>query len=205
VVGDVDERKPKPWERQPGEKAMWYRRFWAWLNHPRRSMLAVYQEEREERRKKARKSPKKPDSKRGRRETTGVPGRWKEIAQEWDWEGRAGAWDEYQESLARQAVEEAALILRQSAPRAAQRIVDIVGSEDDKEARQASAEVLDRSGVSRVTRREITGEGGKPLIPAASEMTDEELDDRIRQLIQETQAGAARAAGGEETPEGQAQ
>jgi hypothetical protein len=78
VVGDVGERKP--WDRQPGEKAMWYNRFDAYYRPlgPERSLLAAYNAWRKEAQKSATKS---------------VAKSWQLNARKWSWRERAEAWD----------------------------------------------------------------------------------------------------------------
>jgi hypothetical protein len=78
VAGDVDEREP--WQRQPGEPAMWYNRFDACYRPlgPERSLLAAYNVWRKEAQKSATKS---------------VAKSWQLNARKWDWQERAEAWD----------------------------------------------------------------------------------------------------------------
>jgi hypothetical protein len=71
----------REWDQQPGEKTLWYDRFWKWLHDPRRSMMAVYNGERDKARKGKAESP---------------PGAWKKAARQWKWAGRAQAWDDYE-------------------------------------------------------------------------------------------------------------
>jgi hypothetical protein len=80
-VGDVGERKP--WDRQPGEKAMWYNRFDAYYRPlgPERSLLAAYNAWRCT--EKSREVPAETASKT-----------WRKRAKEWNWQERAEAWDE---------------------------------------------------------------------------------------------------------------
>jgi hypothetical protein len=80
VVGDVGERKP--WDRQPGEKAMWFHRFDTYYRPlgPERSLLAAYNAWRVQKGKEKR--------------SGGVSRAWMRNARKWDWQERAEAWDE---------------------------------------------------------------------------------------------------------------
>jgi hypothetical protein len=73
-VGDVGERKP--WERQPGEKAMWYSRFDTYY----RPLGPAYNA--------WRKKAEKGGTKRS------VAKSWELNARKWNWQERAEAWDE---------------------------------------------------------------------------------------------------------------
>jgi hypothetical protein len=84
VAGDVDEREP--WQRQPGEPAMWYNRFDAYYRPlgPERSLLAAYNawRSRESQSETVRNSPSK-----------SCPSTWRNAAERWNWRERAEAWD----------------------------------------------------------------------------------------------------------------
>ena len=68
-----------PYERQPGEPLLWYRRFEQFrLMEPVRSIVGAFREE------------------MGGDERKEAPGRWYEEAKRWRWEERAAAWDEHQ-------------------------------------------------------------------------------------------------------------
>jgi hypothetical protein len=87
----VDESKP--WERQPGEPAMWFDRFDRYFRPlgPERSLLAAYNAWRKEAQKSATKS---------------VAKSWEKNARKWHWPTRTEAWDDT-ERQRRHAEEEA--------------------------------------------------------------------------------------------------
>lgn len=80
------------WERKPGEKTLWYNRFWRYCQMGTgRSILAVYNEERQERDKEKAKA---------------VPRNWGDMAKRWRWKARAEAYDEYLIEKQKQEYEE---------------------------------------------------------------------------------------------------
>jgi len=84
---DEQQQQHEEWERQPGEPAIWYRRFQRYLLlFPRRSVAAVYHEEHSELGEASN------DVERRQK----VPGLWYEIANRWRWEERAQAYDDAQ-------------------------------------------------------------------------------------------------------------
>ncbi len=69
-----------PWDRQPGEPAVWYSRFENYrLLGPERSMLQGYNAWR---------------ARKGRTKSARVPGNWDKMASLWYWVKRADAWDD---------------------------------------------------------------------------------------------------------------
>ncbi len=73
-----------PYDRQLGEPAKWYGRFHAYLLlGSGRSLYQAYRQEREGR----------GATWRGKRGDSGVPKSWRLVAEKWDWEVRAAAWD----------------------------------------------------------------------------------------------------------------
>lgn len=70
----------EPWDRQKGERNLWYDRFHRYLMMgPGRSVLAVYNEERE---------------RRGLTGAKSIPGRWNKAIARWEWRARAQAHDQ---------------------------------------------------------------------------------------------------------------
>ena len=129
---------------------MWYRRFWRWLHHPKRAVLAVYQEEWAERRKKAGKSTENPP--------TSTAGSWSEASKRYDWAARADAWDAHCEYIAQEYIERAHVEMCLGAVDAARRLLEIAASDDDQQARQAANSILDRIGLPRSTEQKHSGE-----------------------------------------------
>jgi hypothetical protein len=77
------ENHPHLWERYPEENARWYGRFLLYRDlGPSRTLLGAVTAE------KAQKSPKKPNK--------NVPGAWKDACEQWNWKGRAEAWDAWE-------------------------------------------------------------------------------------------------------------
>lgn len=76
-----DERKP--WEQIEGEPIKWYSRFdkLRLMKPWKRSINAVYVEEQ--------------DVKKGEKTRENAPTLWYDIAKQWEWNGRAEAWDKY--------------------------------------------------------------------------------------------------------------
>lgn len=74
------EPERKAWERMEGESLKWYSRFdkFRLMKPWKRSINAVYEEEETENHGKVR---------------TKIAGKWYEIAQKWQWNERADAWD----------------------------------------------------------------------------------------------------------------
>lgn len=80
-----------PWDRQPGENNLWFRRFQAFLRlGPRRSLLSAYIRELDQRGLSTNKK-------------TSAPGSWQDAYRKFTWPARAEAWDE---DVARRETEE---------------------------------------------------------------------------------------------------
>lgn len=85
----VSERARQPWQRRRDETGrliepkLWYERFWAWLQDPRRMMLTVYNEERQ---------------RKGKKSAKNLPGSWNKAVAAWDWRARAEAYDKHMEA-----------------------------------------------------------------------------------------------------------
>jgi hypothetical protein len=168
------------WEQQTGESRLWYRRFRAWLQQPRRSLLAVYREDWE--RRQARKGAKGREFK-----ATSAPSSWRRAYVEWQWEERAQAYDAHLDAIAPDYVARALYELRLEAPRVARELAQagVAGQLDHNQIRAAMA-VLDRAGLSPAQRHEISGPGGGPI-----QLTDEQ---RARALATLTTALGAHLA-----------
>lgn len=71
----------RPWDQQPGENNLWFRRFQSYLRlGPRRSMLSAYTRDLEQRGINA----------KGKKH---IPSSWRDSARRWRWLERAQAWD----------------------------------------------------------------------------------------------------------------
>lgn len=193
---DVDDER-RPWERQSGEPAIWYHRFWAWLHHPKRSMLAVYREVWEEQQKRKAEI----GGERRKDPPMRVPGSWDRAAKLWAWPARAEAYDGYLDSIATEAVERAARILRENAPLAAHTLVDGLQGNIGKEQRQSADSILNRSGLPATKRLDHTGKIEQRHTHAGDfgGLSDERLDDLIRHLqAAEGNVGPGTAGEGQE-------
>jgi hypothetical protein len=173
-----------------GESALWYRRFRAWLLHPRRSMLAVYREwwmDREERRVRKGKE---------RREfrSTSAPGSWNRRSREFRWKERAAAYDAHLDRLADDYIARTWRELFQAGPEVAHRLVHQgIDGGFSREQIQAAKLVLDRV-VPATKRLEHTGAVQQQHTHATAfgGMSDEHLD----QLIRNLQAATGATGGG---------
>lgn len=135
-----DERQP--WELRDGEPIIWHNRLMAWLRHPKRSLLAVYNAERQAQHEKARKSAAfKP--------AQSVPSTWNDIKREYEWDTRARAYDEHRTAREERLWEKRKRRLREEEWKAYQQLLD--------KARQMLVFPLAR------THRE-TSEDGKTII-----------------------------------------
>jgi len=110
-VVESEPETPKPWEHLPGEPNKWHGRFTFYrLLGPGRSLYAAYVED------LARRGA-------GRREKQGVPQSWRDAAKQWDWPGRALAWDDNQRQKQEQEWEQRRADLRKQEWDAAQGIL----------------------------------------------------------------------------------
>src|SRR6202035_4388351 len=88
------------WDRQEGEPVDWFSRFERFrLIERRRSLLAVYNDEREKEGNSAR--------------AASVPSSWNDAAERWNWRGRADAYDMDQIARTRAAQQDQAARSRQ--------------------------------------------------------------------------------------------
>jgi|SRR6185312_5836434 len=86
----MDEEQ-QSWQRQPGEPLNWHKRFTRLrLMDSVRSINAVYAQEF--------------GTKNDEKERPKAPGKWYEIAKQWKWEERAGAWDAHLDAQLEQAI-----------------------------------------------------------------------------------------------------
>jgi len=87
---ETTDSERKSWDRQPGEKTLWFHRFEAYRSQgPGRALLPVYR------------------FLLNRPKATKAPGSWKVISDRWEWKKRAAAWDDAESQLAREAEAEA--------------------------------------------------------------------------------------------------
>jgi hypothetical protein len=93
----------QPWDRQPNESLLWYRRFTAYrLMTPVRKIPLVFQQEQQTK-----------EENRGKQRTE-PPGVWWEVAKKWKWNERVATWDKCQaEELEREIAAEEKKILRE--------------------------------------------------------------------------------------------
>jgi hypothetical protein len=78
----------KPWDRQPDEPNLWFRRFEQFRRMgPKRSILGCLNKEL---------------NKKGQKKTGDIPSAWRDASEAWKWRARAEAWDQYQSELEEQ-------------------------------------------------------------------------------------------------------
>jgi len=92
-------------------------------------------------------------------------------------------------------VARARLRLAEAADPAAVRLVDLLGSDDDQTAHRAATAILDRAGIGRSDRVEMTGSGGGPIsvrvqaaqvVAVLTGVLNElgvDLDDHVRSVV----------------------
>lgn len=216
---EVDEQTTKPWDRQPQEPILWYRRFTRFrLMEPVRSVAAAYTLE----------HPTSSDDK----ERQKIPGAWYQKSHEWHWDERATAWDAHQtQEVEQQIAAERAKVLKTHYALMHQRIrdldevatvlkqelldpnkrwladvksvgtgptaqrVDLITFNDAliREWRAALSDIASELGERvKVTKQELTGKDGTPLVPDHNELLGTLTDSEFEALKQLQVAALAR-------------
>ncbi len=102
-----------------------------------------------------------------------------------------------------QVVARARLRLAEAADPAAVRLVELLDSEDEAAQYRAAVAILDRAGIPKTDRVELTGAEGGPVVVQATEIVavitgvlhdlGVELDDRVRQVVARHLRGMSEA------------
>lgn len=141
-----------PWDRLPNEPIRWYARFehYRLLGPFTRSVTKVWTDE-----CTARDGSPPPN--------TRVSRGWFRQAKRWQWQKRAEAWDESNLAERSSEVELAQAHLRKALPMAAARLVELVGSESDAQARMAVNDIFKLLGITSIERGQEEGSSYRPL------------------------------------------
>jgi hypothetical protein len=182
------ENKPI-WERWQNEPAKWYRRFTIYLDVGyRRSIEAAYKCEQllkliEEGVTSEAElgmspyricyQPRKIPAEVRKRMRLGTEYTWGANAKRYHWEERADAYEDEQARLALEARATALKKLHASASEAVEALIEGLNHPSQRERRQAAVQILDRAGLPRTERQEVSGIDGEPLL---GKMTDAELE-----------------------------
>ncbi len=215
---EVDEQTPKPWDRQPQEPILWYRRFTRFrLMEPVRSVALAYTLE----------HPTSFDDK----ERQKIPGAWYQKAHVWRWDERATAWDAHQaRELEATIAAEKQKVLTEGYALMHERVktlnvlakklvadiakgklyrVDVRSIGNGKDARQVNVELFEEGPIRelraclddiakelgervRVSKQELTGKDGTPLVPDHHELLGTLTDSEFEALKQLQVAALAR-------------
>lgn len=177
----------KPWDRQPGERNLWYDRFTRYrLIGATRSLLGIYKLDLQERGRK------------GKKEPTRAAESWRKASAEWNWKARAEAWDEIirQERIA--AEEEARRDMLRRHAHQAQTLQSIgvlkLSSLDVKRivALQPSERADAMKAISIAEARHYIGDGVKlerqalglpEHLLAVAQMTESQLFERYQHIL----------------------
>lgn len=135
------------WHRQQGESRLWYGRFLTYLElGPGRSAYAAYVATQQA----------------AGKETAGsAPGAWNRTAQRDQWSQRAAAYDDHLQERAATALTESMTALLLAGPTAAKKLVDLLQSESEEQARHAANSILNRIGAIHVAQPD---DDGRPQI-----------------------------------------
>ncbi len=131
------------WHKHPQEPALWHGRFHTFLTlGPQRSVYAAYV------------ATWKADDKTP---AGSAPGAWNESAKTHNWHSRADAYDAHQQELAAAALDQTMTHLRIAAPKAAQKLIDLLTSDSEDQARLAANSILNRIGAIHTTQADDDG------------------------------------------------
>jgi hypothetical protein len=165
---DASDVPPGPWSRREDEDGLWYDRFLLYVSlGPSRTV------------QQARSKAKTAGTQAPKNDVTD----WVRQAQLYDWEPRAGAYDDFVNQLTLRASMEARVMLQYFAPDAAVKLVQLLNTED---ALAAAKSILDRAAVPTETKINLSTLS----------------DDQLKQRIAERLARLGLNAGGTGTPEG---
>lgn len=193
----AEEKSNRPWDRQPGEPALWFGRFDTFYRPlgPERSLRAAYTAWQAQR-SGSQKAPKSPG--------ISVSRSWRNAAEQWRWRVRAEAWDAAERERLRAEEEEERRKDREQrikllkAYRA--RLVQALQALKPENARWAEVtagiravgeELRTEYGDQPAQRHEITGQGGGPV---RVQDVDAAIERELERLVTARQAGLAGAA-----------
>lgn len=200
-----------PWDRQDGEPILWYKRFDAFrAMGTKRSLLRLFKDE------QVASGKRRPDEK-----VNDCPPSWRKASLEWNWRGRAEAWDTHeidrereQERIERdQERRQRLTMLKASRQVLGRKIANLAQDESALDSMSATSLIQSMSILFReqrqeygdnVERIELSGSDGGPVKYESRHLSGIDLDElSIEQLeILKSLADRTRGAGQVDDDEG---